>query len=69
MQSTISGDIREELRSQVLDKFSDNVTSFTWRLETLVGVNANCRSNVGATWMICYPRACTFSMYAQPHTD
>ena len=61
MQSTISGDFREDLRSQVLDKFSDNVTSFTWRLETLVGVNADCRSNVGATWMICYPQGLVLS--------
>lgn len=69
MQSTISGDFREELCSHFMAKFSDNVTSFTWRLETLVGVNADCRSHVGATWMICYPRACTLSMYAQPYTD
>ena len=28
-------------------QFSDNVTSFTWRLVTQVGVNANCRGESG----------------------
>ena len=69
MQSTISGDICEGLCSQILAKFSDNDTSFTWRLETLVGVNADCRSDVGGTLMICYHTTCILSMYAQPHAD
>ena len=69
MQSTISGDLCEGLRSQILAKFSDNVTSFTWRLEKLVGINADCRSDVGGILMICYHTTCTLSMYAQPHTD
>lgn len=47
MQSTISGDFCEEFRSHFLVKFSDNVASFTWRLETLVGVNADCRAMWG----------------------
>ena len=60
MQSTISGDFCKGLRSQFLPKFSDNVTSFTWRLLTLVGVNADCSSDVGVT-LICYHAACTRS--------
>ena len=57
MQSTISGDFWEGLRINLMAKFSDNVTSLTWRLITLVGVNVNCRADVGATLMICYHTA------------
>ena len=69
MQSIISGDFCEGLRSRFLAKFSDNVTSFTWRMVTLVRVNGDCRGDVGSTLMIRYQKAGMKSMYAQPHTD
>ena len=69
MQSTISGDLCEGLRSHFLAKFSDTVSSFTWCLVTLVGGNADCQGDVGGNLMIRCQAARTRSMYAQAHTD